>query len=160
MKFSSLVMLIAVFLLNSCNQRTKSVDRDVFPKEIKSNKQQSNNLESANLDFLKKVDGKYPYEIKLLENEILNKRLKSLIGNRYTFLKKTWAVEIPMTFKNNIFVAIACQAHNCDATSFIIVVDFTNNNMSVGIKEENQINLFSENGTISPEINNWVNGKF
>jgi len=122
-------------------------------------KQQHDNSNSNNLDFLKKLDGKYPYAVGLFNKSAFTQRLKKLIGNsRYRFLKKTWAVQVPMNVDNNTFVAIGCQAHNCDATNFIIVVDFSKNLMYVGIKEEDEIKTYSEDGSYSPEVNEWVNG--
>lgn len=120
-------------------------------------KQQTVNSTSNNLDFLKEVNGKYPYEVKLLENPALIKRLKNLIGNsRYNFLKETWDVEAPMEYTNNVFVAIACQAHYCSGTNFIIVVDFSKNVMYVCIREEEEIKIYSEDGSNSEKVTEWI----
>ncbi len=182
-----IAILVTTFTLTSCNQTSKSDDKDkaltekenellkkeneLLKKEQELNQKSSktttdnstikqpDNSTLNNLDFLKKLNGKYPYEVKLFENTALMQRLKKLLGNsRYNFLKETWAVETPMEFANNIFVASGCQAHNCGSTNFIIVFDFSNNVMYVGIREEDKVKTYSEDGSNSPKINEWENG--
>jgi len=111
-----------------------------------------------NLNFLKTLNGKYPFDVKLLQNFALTQRLKILLGNeRYNFLIENWATEVPMSFLNNIFVAEGCQAHNCSSTNFIIVYNFSNNVMYAGIREEENIKTYSEDGSNSIKINEWEN---
>ncbi|WP_205945162.1 hypothetical protein [Pedobacter psychrodurus] len=106
---------------------------------------------------MKKFNGAYPKDVKLLKDPILSKRVKSLLKNRFFFLKNTWAVETPINIKNNNFIAWGCQEHNCSDTNFIIVVDFTKNVVYVGIREEEQVKIYSEDGTKNTEITNWSN---
>lgn len=184
-----ITIIVNTYALTSCNQTNKSDNMDnafttkeiellkkeneLLKKELELNqkktettisstvKQQTDNSTSNNLDFLKKANGKYPYEVKLLDNPVLTQRLKKLLGNnRFKFLNETWAVEIPMEFTNNIFVASACQAHSCYSTNFIIVVDFSKNVMFVGIREEDEVKTYSEDGSNSPIITKWVNREF
>ena len=120
---------------------------------------QPNNSSSNNLDFLKELNGKYPYEVNLFENEAFNQRLKNLLGNKsYNFLKETWSIESPIEFSDNIFVASGCQEHNCGFTNFIIVVDFSKNIMYAGIREEDYVETYSEDGGNSPKVKAWENG--
>lgn len=181
------IFLTSLTLL-SCNQTSKSEDKDkaltekenellkkeneLLKKELELNKepakttidnqttkqQQANNSTSDNLEFLKKLNGKYPYEVKLFNNPALIKRLKKLLGNRYKFLKETWAVESPMKIKDNIFVASGCQAHNCGSTNFIIVVDLSKNIMLAGVREEDQVKTYSEDGSSCQQLIEWANG--
>ena len=121
-------------------------------------KQQPDNSTSNNLEFLKKLNGKYPFKVKLFDNSEFNQRLKKLLGNsRYKFLSETWAVETPMEFSNNIFVAFGCQAHNCGSTNFIIVVDFSENLMYAGIREDDIVKTYSEDGSTLPKVIEWAN---
>lgn len=123
---------------------------------VESKVKQSENID--NLNFLKTLNGKYPNDVKLLDNSSLTQRLKILLGNeRYKFLKENWATEIPMSFLNNIFVAEGCQAHNCSSTNFIIVYNFSNNVMYAGIREEENIKTYSEDGSTSIKISEWEN---
>ncbi len=110
----------------------------------------------SNLKFLQKSNKKYPYEIDLLSNHKFTQRIKNLIGtNKYNFLVKTWAVETPIEATNSVFVANGCEQHNCGATNFLIVVDFTKNIMQVGFRKQNKITIFSEDGSKSKEIIQW-----
>jgi len=83
MRQFNLTILIAILLMTlTCNQTSKSNNSTV--------KQQPDNSISSNLDFLKELNGKYPFEVKLFKKSAFTKRLKKLIGNsRYRFLKKT-----------------------------------------------------------------------
>jgi len=181
-----IAILVTTFTLGSCNQANKSDDKDkaliekenellkkeneLLKKEQELNQKtsktttdnstikQPDNSTLNNLDFLKKLNGKYPYDVKLFNNSALMQRLKKLLGNsRFNFLKETWAVETPMEFTNNIFVASACQAHACAYTEFIIVYDFSNNVMYAGIREEGKVKTYSEDGSNSPIVNEWEN---
>jgi hypothetical protein len=113
--------------------------------------------DSTTFKFLKKYDKKYPYEVKLLDNSILKQRLKTLLGNRYSFLKSKWAVEIPIEIKDNIFIAYACETHNCDATNFMIIVDINRNIVYAGIREERKAVTYSEDNSKGPvQLQDWA----
>lgn len=181
-------LFMTVLAFSSCNQTTKVEDKEkeLIAKEIEllkkenellkkeqefktqTSKEETNTIttviqqtnNSSNLDFLKSTNGKYPYEIKLLKNSILTQRLEKLIGNRYNFLKETWAVETPIEVKDNIFVAFGCQAHNCGSTNFIIIIDFNKNILYAGIRENDIVKLYSEDGSDSYKLNDFATGNF
>jgi hypothetical protein len=111
---------------------------------------------SDDLNFLRDFNGKYPYEIKLFGNEILVRRLEALLGDRFEFMKKTWAVENPIEVKDEYFIATGCEAHNCASTNFIIVANLNSNKIYVGIREEEKVKKYAEQGGTFPEqIENW-----
>jgi hypothetical protein len=72
---------------------------------------------------LKKSAGKYPYEIKLLENAEIKTRLTKLLGADFADMKANWNVETPMEIESGILMASACQAHNCAANGYVMFVD-------------------------------------
>jgi len=109
------------------------------------------------LNHLQKLRGQYPIEVNLFKDKILNKRMKSLLKDRFFFLKNNWTVETPIEIRNNMFSAWGCQQHNCSNTNFIIVVDFTKNVVYVGIREEEKIKIFSEDGTSNEQVLKWAN---
>ena len=149
-------LILLVFVVFSCNQTTKSNDNKKGHKTDSQTIKQPINTNLDSLDFLKKFNGKYPNDVKLFDNLTLKLRLQKLLGNRYTFLKETWAVENPIEIKNNIFIATGCQTHNCGSTNFIIVIDFSNKVVYAGIREEEKVKLYSENGSSNQELNNWA----
>lgn len=115
------------------------------------------NPNNDNIDFLNNMNGKYPFKVKFLENILIKRRLKKLLGNRFAFFVETWAVETPIIIENNIFVAWGCQQHNCGSTNFIIVVNLQKNVMYAGIREEGQIETYSEDeNTLPKQLLEWV----
>ena len=72
-------------------------------------------------------------------------------------MKTKWAVETPIEIKGNILQAWGCQQHNCDRTNFIIVVDFIKNVVYVGIRRNEIVKSYSEDGSTNAEINKWAN---
>ena len=150
-------------LLQKENELLKK-ENELLKKELDSYKNNKNEItkrqkpqtQSDDISFLKNFDGKYSHEVKFLENSVIKERLKRLIGDRFTFLEKTWAVETPMEIKNNFFIASACEAHNCNMTNFIVVVDINKNVMYAGVREEGRIKTYSEDGSKIPaQINEW-----
>jgi hypothetical protein len=109
----------------------------------------------ASLDFLKDLNGKSCLKY-LLDNLAFKKRLMHLIGNRYKSLKIIAAVESPVMVNNNIVIIEGCQAHNCNMTNVIVVIDLSKNIMYAGIKKEGQIKTYSEDGSSSSEIADWA----
>ena len=111
----------------------------------------------GNLNYLKKFKGKYPHKIKLFGNNPFTTRLKTLLKSRYDFLIKTWGPETPIEVNKNTFIAWGCQQHNCSNTNFTIVVDFAKNVLYVGIREEEKVKIYSEDGSENIEVTNWAN---
>jgi hypothetical protein len=124
---------------------------------INSEPAQAKVQSDQSLNALKKLEGKYPYEVHLLENPKLKNRLKALLGSRFIFLKETWAVETPIEVRSNIFIASGCQQHNCGNTNFIIVIDFAKDVLYAGIREDQIVKVYSEDGSSNREITQWVN---
>ena len=112
---------------------------------------------SISLAYLKNYNAKYPGEVKLFSKPQFVNRVKALIGTRYSTLKNYWDVESPIEITGDIFIAYACRPHNCDITNFMIIYDFKNDKMFVGIREEEKAKTYSENGTPIPSrLDQWV----
>jgi hypothetical protein len=137
---------LSIFLLFiSCNGSTNTQ-----PKNDNSN--------SDNLDYLKELNGSYTGSLWNLDNPTFLQRLKKLLGGNYSTLEEIQAVETPIKITNNKLVAKRCESHNCSATNFIIIVDFTKNEIYVGIRKDNYVKTYSENENSCQELNNWANG--
>jgi hypothetical protein len=99
---------------------------------------------------LKKSAGKYPYEVKLLENPELKARLTKLLGSNWPDMKANWNVETPIEIDGNIFKASACQAHNCGANNYVMFVDLGSDNINVyHIEEDKGAKTYFEKGKIA-----------
>ena len=70
-------------------------------------------------------------------------------------MKETWGVGEPIKVENNTFIASECQKHNCYRRKYIIVVDLLKNIMYVGIKEDDSIKTYSEDGSNSTYLKEW-----
>ena len=111
---------------------------------------------NTNLSFLKEYDGKYPYDVELLSNTILKKRIIDLIGiQKYNYMNTTWSVEGSIIVENNMFDASGCEQHNCDMTNFIIVVDLEKDILYIGYRVENEIFTFGEDQNYPKSILDW-----
>lgn len=136
--------------------------KDRIEKENSSILQKTS--KNTSLSFLSKYKGKYPSDVKLLNNTILKNRLVQLIGKeRYQYMNQTWAVEGGIGVKNNVFEAFGCEQHNCDMTNFMIVIDLKNDILYVGYRVEDVIYKFGENQNYPKLILDWekenINGE-
>jgi hypothetical protein len=150
-KYKALIIAAAVILSIATATNPNPVDLNRLPAAPAP-------AEAANnLDVLRNFNGKYSFDVKLLEKTEFSQRLKTLLGDeRYTFLKTHWNVVSPMEVVNDVFVAKACQKHNCHDTNFIIVYDFQKNVMYAGIREESKVSRYSESGEHSPAVMDWA----
>lgn len=172
---SLFIICLVLLLAASCHQASKTSEKETTAekdaaasraddtagviKDHSTNISPDTNKPAGDLDFLKTLNGKYPNDVKLFDNAPFTERLKKLTGDRYNFLRETWAVETPMEYSNDVFVASACQAHNCGSTNFIIVYDFSKNVMYAGIREEEKVKTYAEDGGTHSKITDWENGK-
>lgn len=112
--------------------------------------------EETSLSSLRKFNGEYPYDVKLLSNPILKKRLISLIGRKkYEYMKTTWAVEGGIMVENDILEAGGCEAHNCNMTNFIIVINLKKDILYVGYMVEEEIKKFGEMNDFPVQLLEW-----
>jgi hypothetical protein len=125
--------------------------------DIYLNKDQNDGSKTKEVEYLKQMAGHYPHDIKMLENPKLKNRLIVLIGeDRYNFMKDYWGTSGPISVKNNFYVADGCQSHNCSNTNFIIIIDLIKNTMFVGIRQEMEVETYSEDGTNSSLLIDWA----
>ena len=102
----------------------------------------------AFIELLKKSAGKYPSDIKLIENAEIKARLQKLLGKDWPDMKAKFDVEMPNEIEENIFKGEACEAHNCGANRFIIFVDLGDGNINVFHIEDAKAKKYLENGEI------------
>jgi hypothetical protein len=80
---------------------------------------------------LRKNVGKYPYEIKLLDNPELKSRLTKLMGKDFAALRKNWSVESPIEIESGIAKTTGCEAHNCGGNQYVLFVDLKTDDINV-----------------------------
>ncbi|OFY97069.1 MAG: hypothetical protein A2309_00530 [Bacteroidetes bacterium RIFOXYB2_FULL_35_7] len=100
---------------------------------------------------MNKYKGKYPDDVNLLDHPVIKKRLKKMIGKQYDYLKKIWEEEAPIEINNGLFYAYAMQAHSGGDPGAIIMADIKKNILYVGIRKNQNINIYSENRSKAPQ---------
>ncbi len=161
--FTSLVL---AFLISACHHEdkkaTESKEKETTtPTDTTAITDQNTppaDKPGTELDYLRKYAGKYPVDVKLLEDPRLSPRLEKILGNRFMFVMDTWAVESPIEIRGDKFIASACQQHNCGNTNFIIVADITANKISVGVREEGKTKTYTEAAVNDPVVEEWLKG--
>jgi hypothetical protein len=99
-------------------------------------------------DKLRKLKDKYPATVKLLDIPELNSRLKKLLGQEFTSMKKYWNVESPIEIEDDVLMTSGCEAHNCGPNRYILVFDLNSDNLNVFHQEDSETKHFFENGEI------------
>jgi hypothetical protein len=100
-------------------------------------------------DTLKKSAGKYPYELKLLENKEMQARLKKLLGKDFADMKLYWNVESPIAIQEGILMTSGCEQHNCGDNIYYLFIDFAKDNINVVHIQDEKTNNYFEKGRIS-----------
>lgn len=131
-----LLFALSFIIINSTQSQNK--------KDAKS--------KNGSLTYLSKYNGKYPYEVKMFSKPQFLKRVKGLVGSRYKLIEKYWNVESPIEVNSAYFEASACRAHECSTTNFLILYNFDEDKMYVGIRENEKSQIYSENGKYIPLV--------
>ena len=98
-------------------------------------------------DTMRRSPGKYPYELKLLENKDFQARLKKIMGGDFNTLKSHFDVQTPIEVVNGIAMTSGCEAHNC-GNIYYIFVDPGKDNINVIHVEDERVTNYFEKGRI------------
>lgn len=112
---------------------------------------------SNNLGYLRKFSGKLMHDTDLFTKASFRNRLKKILKAKIKFVESNTNVDTPIEINNNVFIAWGCKQHYCDSNNFIIVVDFKKNVVYCGIRENNVVKIYSEDGSNNLEISKWAN---
>jgi len=98
---------------------------------------------------LKKWAGKYPDDVRLLDDPDLTTRLNKLMGKDFDTMKKYWNVESPIEIKGNKLKTTGCEQHNCGANLYVMFVDLENDNINIyHLNDEGSTKTYFEKGKI------------
>lgn len=135
-----------------------SIEIYYSPTDKSFSKNEKLQINLSDLTFLKKYNGKYPFQVKLFKNSAFLERLGYLIGDYYlSYLLNNWNVESPIEISNNIFSVTGCKKYECGTTNFIIIVDFRKDVMYVGIRINDRVQTYSEDNSTTRKLNEWIN---
>jgi len=169
--FIHLLILIVISILFSCN---KSDDKELTQKALlekeiellkKENellkKEQNSKTNQNELAFLSNLNGKYPFDVNLLDNTMFTKRIRAVVGSKYDSMGSVWDVQTPIEIKNGMFYTWAMKAHQGGDPSIVVMVDINKNLMFVGLKEVGLDKvIYSEDGSEPPKrLKDWANEK-
>lgn len=140
------VICAGIVTVTACNSMSKKDTANTIAKteEVKQPQQKT-----SDLMFINEWVGKYPNDVKLLEQPALSKRLKALLGNNYNTMMENWNTETPITMTDSVIHTSGCKTNNCAAFSYDLYINLPTDNINVyGIKN-NTVTLYTENDTIS-----------
>jgi len=113
-------------------------------------KQEAKN--NDNLSFLRDYNGKFPFDVSLLEHPILKKRLQALLKDRFEYLDMVLEVTEPMKVEGDMFYVWGMKAHSGGFNTTVIMTDLKKDVLYVGLRDEpNPDEFYSEDGSPVPE---------
>ena len=110
--------------------------------------------ERADLSFLLEMNGKYPYETNLFENEPMKTRLETIMGGKYQSFLERMEVQIPIQVRDNEVFMSGFMKHSGGEEEAAIVVDVTQNLIWVLTFENGKdMNIFKDDRDVRmPDI--------
>ena len=157
--FALLLPVLACNLANQSNTSQNRVDETRPTPAVVSNEGQNSSPAFTNSNTsvtksdlaarLKKLAGKYPDDVHLLDDPDLNIRLNKLMGKDFGPMKKYWNVESPIEIKQGKLKTTGCEQHNCGANLYVMFVDLENDNINVyHLNDEGSTTTYFEKGKI------------
>ncbi len=142
-KLIPLVLFLSILSVNIAGQENKPFSKKVEPDTSKP----------GNLSFLKSCNGKYPFDVKLIDKPAMKKRLQKLLGlPQFDYMKKNLVdVATPIKVKGGYFYSWSMQAHSGNEFGATIMADIGKNVLYVIIRKDSQDQLYSEDGSAVPK---------
>lgn len=103
----------------------------------------------SDLVFIKEWVGKYPKEVDLLNQPVLNTRLKALLGNQYNDFIANWNTETPITIEGDVIHTSGCKKDECSADSYDLYIDIPSDNINVYNMQKKAVKVYTEKDSIS-----------
>lgn len=93
-------------------------------------------------------EGKYPRDIKLLENPLLKRRMTQLLGKNYADVIKNFEVQSPVLSEKGIYKTTGCKSHSCPTFFTTIYYDVNTDNLNIIIDRSGKQISYQEKGYI------------
>lgn len=140
MKIKTFIVLVILFFIAGGN----IVEGKVSSQKAKTSKTLNSSKKSLKSIFQNNI-GKYPYEIKLLNQPALKNRLIKLLGSqRYARMLKYWNVETPIEFDYGNYHTVGFEAHNAGWNDYTISYNPTSDNLCVIYITDGKKQVFKE----------------
>lgn len=165
MKFNLIFTLFFSILFVSCttdknsdikNESAENKSEEKKPKLI-FNKPKSKDLIKPNLEFLKKHNDQYAFDIDLLNIKELRQRMIQLVGEEKFKFIEDLSGNSPIKIRKNIFSSWHYRGSDACCNHAIIVIDFNKNLLCVGICTKLNYSFYTEDGSSSETLYKWYN---
>lgn len=97
-------------------------------------------------------------KVDILEHPSFKPRLLRLLGNDFETLQDICCTYTPSEIIGNFYKLFTCETHNCGASNYIILADLAINIVYVGIRKDDKVRTYSENGKNCTLLSEWANG--
>lgn len=91
-------------------------------------------------------NGKYAADVKLLQKQPLNERLKAMLGAEEKDFASRYGTTPPIEVDNGILFNEGCKPHNCSVEEAAIAIDMKKDVIYIGIARNKVVKLYGENG--------------
>lgn len=106
---------------------TKQVVQETPQPTVTVDAQPKKPTERADLSFLLKLAGKYPYESKMFENEPMKGRLQAIMGDKFHAFVQRMEVQVPIKVNGNEVFMEGLMAHGGGTEEAALIVDVEKN---------------------------------
>ncbi len=158
-----LIFLITMIILCSCqetatneakqDENIQQIEETVeveAPKEIPFIPVDPNR---ESLDFLRDLEGKYPFDSKLFTTEPMKSRLEKLMAHKYMDFIQRMEVQVPIRIEGDLAIMQGLMTHGGGTEEAMLIVDLPKNLMWVGILENGEkVTHLNEDGNIQMPI--------
>jgi hypothetical protein len=156
-----IIFLMAVIFLISCQEVKKSeteTEQQVIeqqevinePKEIPFIPVDPNR---ASLEFLRNLEGEYPFKSDLFKSEPMKGRLEKLLAHKYMDFIQRMEVQMPVEIQDDLAIMRGLMTHGSGTEEAILVVDIPKNLMWLAILQNGDTVIhLNEDGNLKMPI--------
>lgn len=146
---------------------SENVNRQITTLVYKANNDMV--LNSSRVGELKKLAGKYPYEVNFFKIPEIQLATQKVFGNELQHLRDNLQVEVPIDLTSDCLVIKGCLPHNCHDENAILVIDLASarihgaiyeNHLSTGGTQHLYVYSNAEKVSELPQVlQRWTNSK-
>lgn len=160
MKKILFLLLIIITFLTSCevaeSETSENVQQEIVQQEVEAPKEIPFipvDPNRASLEFLRKLEGKYPVNSKLFETEPIKARLEKLLAHKYMDFIQRMEVQMPIRVQGDLAIMRGTMTNGGRTEEAALVVDISKNLMWVALLQNGKEVLhYNEDGNIKMPI--------
>jgi hypothetical protein len=126
-----LVLWIVTSLLACKNDKNVS-EKTGMNENVKDSIVQDTDLEKmVSWTAFENAENNKPSDVSLMEANDLQSRIKAMLKDNYAEFQSDWKEETPIVIQDKILFTTGCQSGDCKANKYVLIVDFTDNNINI-----------------------------